>query len=160
MQSLQEHDVQVFSPSNQSLLPLQTSSRDISSPEWMLGGLTGGQTPHSDGANHFRPSSSLNNLSGGGQLEGHQMLALIETSNMRPGEGGHPGDSGSNQNIQAGRTQMDFLQQHNTGTESGGDNNNSHGGGSVDGPDLKYSDLQALRPYGPPSIYDSHHNLL
>jgi hypothetical protein len=147
--TLQEHDVQVFSPSNQSLLPLQ-SSRDIASSEWMLGSMTGGQTPRA-GSNHFGHSSSLNNLTGTGQMEsGHQMLSLIETSNH---------NAGSNRSGQGGRTQMDFMQQHNAGADSGGDN--SRGGGStVDSPDLKYhEELQPLRNYGSSSIYDSH-NLL
>jgi hypothetical protein len=152
----QEHDVQVFSPTNQNLLPL--GSRDLASPEWMLGSMTGAQTSR-DGSNQFGPTTAMNNLSGGDQLEaGHQMLALIETSNQA---GSNPGNAGSNQNVLAGRAQMDFLQQQSTGADSGGDNNSRGGGSTVDSPDLKYSDLQSLRPaYGTSSIYDSHHNLL
>jgi hypothetical protein len=154
---LQEHDVQVFSPSNQNLIPLQ-SSRDIASPEWMLGSMTGGQTPRA-GSNHFGPSSSLNNITPSSELEsGHQMLALIETSNQA---GGNSGNGGSNQNGQSGHAQIELMQQHNTGTDSGGDNNSRGGGSTVDSPDLKYPELQAPRHnYGPSSIYESHHNLL
>ncbi|KAG0580797.1 hypothetical protein KC19_4G200200 [Ceratodon purpureus] len=152
----QEHDVQVFSPTNQNLLPL--ASRDLASPEWMLGSMAGAQTSR-DGSNQFGSTTSMNNLSGSDQLEaGHQILALIDTSNQA---GSNPGNAGSNQNVLAGRAQMDFLQQQSTGADSGGDNNSRGGGSTVDSPDLKYPELQALRPaYGTTSIYDSHHNLL
>jgi len=142
---LQEHDVQVF-------------PRDIASPEWMLGSMTGGQTPRS-GSNHFG-SSSLNHISGNGQLEsGHQIMSLIDSPSQG---GGNPGDGGSNQTEQGGHTPMEFMQQHNSGADSGGDNNSRGGGSTVDSPDMKYPELQAMRPYGggSSSIYDSHHNIL
>ncbi|XP_024390965.1 uncharacterized protein [Physcomitrium patens] len=153
----QEHDVQAFSPSNQSLLPLE--SRDLSSPEWMMGSITGAQTSR-DGSHQYRPSTPMNNLSASEQLEaGDRMLALINTSNQA---GSNPGNDGSNQNVLTGRSQMEFLQQQNTGADSGGDNNSRGGGSTVNSPDLKYPELQSLRPssYGTSSIYDSHHNLL
>lgn len=143
----QEHDAQVFSPSSQNLIP-----RDIASPEWMLGSMAG-QTPRTE-SNHFG-NSSLNNLTGNGQLEsGHPVMSLIDS----PKEG----DGGSNQAGQRGHTPVEFMQQHNTGADSGGDNNSRGGGSTVDSPDMKYPELQALRPYGggPPSIYESHNNLM
>lgn len=153
----QEHDVQVFSPTNQNLLPLP--SRDLASSEWMLGNMTSGAQTSRDGSNQYGPTMSMSSLPGNDQLEaGHPMLALIETSNQA---GSNPGNAGSNQSVLAGRSQMDFLQQQNTGADSGGDNNSRGGGSTVDSPDLKYPELQALRPaYGTSSIYDSHHNLL
>jgi hypothetical protein len=125
---LQDPDAHVFSANDQNLLPLQTSSGDIASSEWMLGISTGEQNP-SDNRSHFTPESSLNNLSQSGELEGQQMLELLETSTLRAGEGENPGGSGN-----------EFL--HNTGTESGG----YHGTrtlGSVGKPDLKYPQLHA-----------------
>jgi hypothetical protein len=141
----QDPDAHVFSANDQNLLPLQTSSGDIASSEWMLGISTGEQNP-SDNRSHFTPESSLNNLSQSGELEGQQMLELLETSTLRAGEGENPGGSGN-----------EFL--HNTGTESGG----YHGTrtlGSVGKPDLKYPQLHAPRAYGSSPIYDSRHNLL
>lgn len=154
---LQEHDVQAYSPSSQNLMP-----RDIASPEWMLGSMAaGGQTQRS-GANQFG-TSPMNHLSGNGQLEsGHEIISLIDAS---PNQGGGaPGDGVSNQSAeQGGHTAMEFMQQHNSGADSGGDNNSRGGGSTVDSPDMKYPELQAMRPYGSgssASIYDSHHNLL
>ncbi|KAG0576384.1 hypothetical protein KC19_5G075800 [Ceratodon purpureus] len=152
----QEHDVQAYSPSSQNLI-----ARDIASPDWMLGGMAaGGQTPRS-GSNHFG-TSSMNHMSVNGQLEsGQQIMSLIDSS---PNQGGgNPGDGVSNQSVeQGGHAAMEFIQQHNSGADSGGDN--SRGAGStVDSPDMKYPELQAMRPYGGGSsaaIYDSHHNLL
>jgi hypothetical protein len=153
---LQEHDAQAYSPSSQNLIP-----RDIASPEWMLGSMAaGGQTPR-PGSNPFG-TSSMNHISGNGQLEsGHQIMSLIDSS---PNQGGgNSGDGASKQSgEQGGHAAMEFMQQHNSGADSGGDN--SRGGGStVDSPDMKYPELQAMRPYGggtSASIYDSHHNLL
>ena len=92
--------MQVFSPPH---LPL--ASRDLASPEWMLGASR-------DGSNQY---------AGSDQLEaGHQISALIETSNAAAG-------TSSQQNVQlAGHAQMDFLQQRSTGAaDSGGNNNHS-----------------------------------
>ncbi|XP_024378733.1 uncharacterized protein [Physcomitrium patens] len=150
----QEHDVQAFSPSSQNLIP-----RDIASPEWMLGSMAG-QAPRT-GSNPYG-TSALNNLSGNGQLEsGHQIMSLID----QPNQGcGHPGNGGCNQTVQGSHTPMEFMQQHNTVTEadSGGDNTSRGGGSTVDSPDMKYPELQALRPYasGPSSIFNSRHTLL
>lgn len=122
----------------------------------MLGSMTPGAQTSRDGSNQYGPPTSMSD-----QLEaGHQMLALIETSNQA---GSNPAGNaqGSNQSVLAGRSQMDFLQRQTTGADSGGDNNSRGGGSTVDSPDLKYPELQALRPaYGTSSIYDSHHNLL
>ncbi|CAK9259158.1 unnamed protein product [Sphagnum jensenii] len=155
----QDPDAQVFSASDKNLLPLQTSSGDIAGPEWMLGRMTGQPNPGGE-QKHFGPSSSssLNNLSGSGQLEGQQMLALLETSTLRPGECENPSGAGDGQHVQDRQTPMEFLQEHKTGTESGEDHSTQtlRSSGS---PDLKYAGLHAVRPCEPSSIYDSH-NLL
>jgi hypothetical protein len=159
MHWLQDPDAQVFSASDKNLLPLQTSSGDIAGPEWMLGRMTGQPNPGGERKQFGpSPSSSLNNLSGSGQLEGQQMLALLETSTLRPGECENPSGAGDGQHVQDGQTPMEFLQEHKTGTESGEDHSTQtlRNTGS---PDLKYVGLHAVRPYEPSSIYDSH-NLL
>ncbi len=159
MDWMQDPDAQVFSASDKNLLPLQTSSGDIAGPEWMLGRMTGQPNPGGE-RKHFGPSSSssLNNLSGSGQLEGQQMLALLETSTLRPGECENPSGAGDGQHVQDRQTPMEFLQEHKTGTESGEDHS-TQTLRSTGSPDLKYVGLHAVRPYKPSSIYDSH-NLL
>ena len=159
---MQEHDVQAYSPSSQNLIP-----RDIASPEWMLGSMAaGGQTPRS-GSNQFGTSSMSHTISGNGQLEsGKQIMSLIDSS-PNGGQGrGNPGDGLSNQSGEqggSGHTAVEFMQQHNSGADSGGENNSRGGGSTVDSPDMKYPELHAMRPYGggsSASIYDSHHNIL
>lgn len=119
----------------------------------MLGNMTSGAQASRDGSNQYGLMMSMNTLQGSEHLEaGHPMLGLIESSNQQ---------AGSN----AGRSsQMEFLQQQQStgGADSGGDNSSRGGGSTVDSPDLKYPELQALRPgsYGTSSIYDAHHNLL
>jgi hypothetical protein len=125
----------------------------------MLGRVAGQPNPGGE-RKHFGPSSSssLNNLSGSGQLEGQQMLALLETSTLRPGECENPSGAGDGQHVQDGQTPMEFLQEHKTGTESGEDHS-TQTLRSTGSPDLKCVGLNAVRPYEPSSIYDSH-NLL
>ncbi|BBM97994.1 protein MpSPL1 [Marchantia polymorpha subsp. ruderalis] len=130
---------QVYSTSIQDLLP-SMHSRDMSGSDWMLGNLAG---QNRDSSAPF--GSSTLNMSGG-QLEGHQMLALLSENPAAIREG----TSGSGQQARA----VEFLQQHGS---DGGD------GTRAGGTDLKFPELQALRP-GPgsfgTSIYDSHHNIL
>lgn len=89
---------------------------------------------------------------------GQQIMSLIDSPNQQGG--GNPGDGGSNHTEQQGG--HEFMQQHNSGADSGGDNNSRGGGSTVDSPDMKYPDLQGMRPYGggSSSIYDSHHNIM
>nr|CAI91302.1 squamosa promoter binding protein 4 [Physcomitrium patens] len=151
----QEPDVQAFPSSSQNLIP-----RDIASPEWMLGNMTG-QAVRA-GSNPF-VSSSLNNITGNGQLESvHQIMPLIDSSSE---DGRIPSNGGSDQISHRTHTPVEFMREHNTGTDSeprGDDNNSRSGGSAVGSPDIKYHELHALRPYESvsSSIYDSNHNLL
>nr|XP_024372366.1 uncharacterized protein LOC112280779 isoform X1 [Physcomitrium patens] len=151
----QEHDVEAFSPINQNLLP--QGSSDLSSPDWMSVSMREAQTSRSD-FSRFGPSTPMSNLLGSDQLQAvDQMLDLIGTSNQADA---NPGNDGCSQNVLARNAQMEYLQQKDTGTDSGGDDSSWGGSCTVDSPDLKYSDLQPLRPgsYGTPT-YDSHQDL-
>lgn len=152
---IQEHDVEAFSPINQNLLP--QGSSDLSSPDWMSVSMREAQTSRSD-FSRFGPSTPMSNLLGSDQLQAvDQMLDLIGTSNQADA---NPGNDGCSQNVLARNAQMEYLQQKDTGTDSGGDDSSWGGSCTVDSPDLKYSDLQPLRPgsYGTPT-YDSHQDL-
>lgn len=122
---------QVYSTSIQNLLP-SMQSREISGADWIVGSR--------DSAPQFG-ATCLSNISSG-SLDGHQFGLLEDSSAIRDETPG--GD-------QQGRA-VEFLQQH------GGNGTNVPCTG---GTDLKFPELQALRPgsFGP-SIYDSHHNIL
>ncbi|CAM6093799.1 unnamed protein product [Calypogeia fissa] len=122
---------QVYPTSIQNLLP-SMQSREISGADWIVGSR--------DSGSQFG-STCLSNMSSG-TLDGHQFGLLEDSATIRDDT---PGTD------QQGRA-VEFLQQH--------------GGNGTDvpctgGTDLKFPELQALRPgsFGP-SIYDSHHNIL
>ncbi|KAH9536612.1 hypothetical protein CY35_16G009200 [Sphagnum magellanicum] len=178
----QNQKLQVYSPSNQNLIQMQSFSRgDLGSPEWMLGS-------RDERSKHYGPSSSA--MSGSHtqlQQQGHQMLGLPDStstihhhqagddSGLAPGGGGGGGTGQCGSSAQAAAAgghaapAMEFLQHgiiHPTTTESNitPDNNNNNSNNDEKNkkeksPELKvYShELEALRSYeAGSSIYDSH----
>ncbi|CAM6051621.1 unnamed protein product, partial [Sphagnum compactum] len=177
----QNQKLQVYSPSNQNLIPMQSFSRgDLGSPEWMLGS-------RDERSKQYGPSSSA--MSGSHiqlQQQGHQMLGLLDNtstihhhqagddSGLVPGGGGGGGTGQCGSSAAAAAAgghaapAMEFLQHgiiHPTTTESNvtpdnnNNNNNDEKNKKEKSPELKvYShELEALRSYeAGSSIYDSH----
>ncbi|CAK9207634.1 unnamed protein product [Sphagnum troendelagicum] len=177
----QNQKLQVYSPSNQNLIQMQSFSRgDLGSPEWMLGS-------RDERSKHYGPSSSA--MSGSHtplQQQGHQMLGLLDNtstihhhqagddSGLAPGGGGGGGTGQCGSSTQAAAAgghaapAMEFLQhgiihptttESNTAPDTNNNNNNDEKNKKEKSPELKvYShELEALRSYeAGSSIYDSH----
>eukprot|EP01018_Ginkgo_biloba_P030023 Gb_22010 [translate_table: standard] len=138
---------QVFSPV-QNLLPIQSSrsgSGLSNSGSWVMSNMQ--QTTHN--REHSNTQYGISNMNVHGSLEGQQVLSLLESSTLRDV---HSEGTGRQQQQ---RAPVEFLQQQTSSSET-----ESSQSGSGEQGDVKFPDLQTLRPFGSSSIYDANTSLL